>query len=177
MLQSRYTTSYLRRTHENRPKLGENWKLPPTPLPDRILHQKGKGVFKMTKFHNFKWIFAISGSFDEKTIKNRPKSDLNLAEHSWTKGRSREYNKTIENLFSLKLSHIIRLKATKFQLPLFITLGEADENRSPVSPWTIGSMAMTHKMYDRWKVQTKNVKLLELNWPKEEKVTGSSAFS
>ena len=161
-------------------KIGQNWaKTESCPLPPSLTEFCTKKVKEYLKwqFHNFKWIFAISGSFDEKTIKNRPKSDLNLAEHSWTKGRSREYNKTIENLFSLKLSHIIRLKATKFQLPLFITLGEADENRSPVSPWTIGSMAMTHKMYDRWKVQTKNVKLLELNWPKEEKVTGSSAFS
>ena len=50
MLQSRYTTSYLRRTHENRPKLGENWKLPPTPSLTEFCTKKVK---KYLKWQNF----------------------------------------------------------------------------------------------------------------------------
>ena len=38
-----------------------------------------------------------------------------------------ENNRTIENFFQQKMSHIISLKVTKFQQPLQITLGVADE--------------------------------------------------
>ena len=62
-------TSYLRYTHENRPKLAENWKSPP----DRILNQKGREVFKMTKNHNFERKISDLGSFDEKPSKNGQK--------------------------------------------------------------------------------------------------------
>ena len=41
--------------------------------PEIILHQKAVEVFKMTKNHNFQQIFAISGSFDEKPLKNGQK--------------------------------------------------------------------------------------------------------
>ena len=53
------------------------------------------------------------------------KSDWKFAEHSWAKGLPRENNRTIENFFHQKLSHIISLKVTKFQQPLLITLGVA----------------------------------------------------
>ena len=38
-----------------------------------------------------------------------------------------ENNRTIENFFHQKMSHIISLKVTKFQQPLLITLGIVDE--------------------------------------------------
>ena len=39
----------------------------------------------------------------------------------------RENNRTIEIFFHQEMSHIISLKVTKFQQPLLITLGVADE--------------------------------------------------
>ena len=55
------------------------------------------------------------------------KSDRKLAEHSSTKGLPRENNRTIEHVFLQRMCHIISLKVTKFQQPLLITLGVADE--------------------------------------------------
>ena len=63
LLQSRDMTSYVRSTHE----IGQKLKVPPPP--DRILLQKGKEVFRMTKITIFREHFAISGSFDEKRKK------------------------------------------------------------------------------------------------------------
>ena len=72
-------TSYLRYIHENRPKLAESKSCPP----DRIWNQKGREVFKMTKKNTIlSEKFAISGSFDKKTIEMGKKNDLKLAEHS-----------------------------------------------------------------------------------------------
>ena len=62
-------------------KIGQNWPKIESCHPDRILHQKGREVFKMTKITIFSQDFAISGSFDEKSSKIG-KSDLKLAEHS-----------------------------------------------------------------------------------------------
>ena len=51
-------------------KIGQNWPKIESCPPDRILHQKGKEVFKMTKKSQFSVIFfAISRNFDEKTSK------------------------------------------------------------------------------------------------------------
>ena len=48
-------------------KIGQNWPKIESCPPKRILHQKGKEVFKMTKeITIFRENFAISGSFDEK---------------------------------------------------------------------------------------------------------------
>ena len=46
-----------------------------------------------------------------------------------------ENNRTIE-FFSEKMSHIISLKVTKFQQPLLITLGLADEKPEGGKPPT-----------------------------------------
>ena len=71
-------------------KIGQNWpKIESYPW-DRILHQKSTEVLKMTKTYNFQQKVSISGSFDEKSFKNGPRHDLKLAEHSRTKGLSRE---------------------------------------------------------------------------------------
>ena len=55
------------------------------------------------------------------------KSDIKLAEHSLTKGLPRETIEQLKIFFHQNMSHIISLKVTKFQQPLLITLGVADE--------------------------------------------------
>ena len=55
------------------------------------------------------------------------KPDLKLAEDSSTKRLPHEKNRTIENFFQQKMSHIISLKVTTLHQPLLITLGVADE--------------------------------------------------
>ena len=50
-------------------KFDQNWsKIESCPL-DRILHQKGREVFKMEKMTILSEKFAIIGSFDEKPLK------------------------------------------------------------------------------------------------------------
>ena len=60
-------------------KIDRKLKVPPTPA-DRILNQKGREVFKMTKITILSKKFAISGSFEENH--KMGKSDLKLAEYS-----------------------------------------------------------------------------------------------
>ena len=50
-------------------KIGQIWPKIESSPPDRILHQKGKEVLKMTKVTIFSENFAISGSFNEKPSK------------------------------------------------------------------------------------------------------------
>ena len=110
-------TSYLRCTQENWPKIESC-------PPDRTLHQKDREVCKMTKKTQF-WTKNLR--FLVVLTKKNIKNDLKLAKHTWTKGMLHENNRTIENSFSPKMSHIIWLKVTKFQQPLLITLRVADE--------------------------------------------------
>ena len=81
--------TYLSRIHENWPKLAENWEFPPPPPGDRILHRKGREVFKMTT--NLCEKCVIYGSL-MKNHKKWTKSDLKLTKDSWTKELSRENN-------------------------------------------------------------------------------------
>ena len=59
------------------------------------------------------------------------------------KAAPRENNRQLKILFHQKMSHIISLKVTKFQQPLLITLGVADEKpeggqKEPPPPRDIG---------------------------------------
>ena len=63
--------------------------------------------------------------------------------------------KQLNNFFQQKMSHIISLKVTKFQQPLLITLGVADEKpegakKPPPPPRDIGLSSKGHYVYHRW---------------------------
>ena len=83
-------------------KIGQNCPKVKSCLPDKLFNQKGREVSKMIKNHNFEEKICDSWWFWWETIRKWAKSDLKLADDSWTKGLPHENNRTIENYFSSK---------------------------------------------------------------------------